>query len=71
MGPVARNMAALLSGAAVTVFVGMHGAKAQETQTNEAEKKGRVTLLQRLVLGARELGARLDLRQPAHDHPLP
>ncbi|WP_208646430.1 TonB-dependent receptor domain-containing protein [Mesorhizobium waimense] len=45
-------MAALLSGAAVTVFFGMHGAKAQGTQTNEAEKKGRVTLLQRLVLGA-------------------
>ena len=52
MGPVARNMAALLSGAAVTVLVGMNGAKAQEAKTNEAEKKGRVTLLQRLVLGA-------------------
>lgn len=52
MGPVARNMAALLSGAAVTVLVGMHGAKAQEAKTNETEKKERVTLLQRLVLGA-------------------
>ncbi|TGQ69382.1 TonB-dependent receptor [Mesorhizobium sp. M00.F.Ca.ET.186.01.1.1] len=52
MGPVARNMAALLSGAAVTILVGMHGAKAQEAKTNEAEKKGRVTLLQRIVLGA-------------------
>lgn len=52
MGPVARNMAALLSGAAVTVLVGMHGAEAQEATTNEAEKKGRVTLLQQLVLGA-------------------
>lgn len=52
MGPVARNMAALLSGAAVTVLIGMHGAKAQEAKISEAEKKGRVTLLQRLVLGA-------------------
>lgn len=68
MGLVARNMAALLGGAAVTVMVGAQGVRAQESQqesqatgqqatgqqttTNEAEKQGRVTLLQRIVVGA-------------------
>lgn len=50
MGLVARNTAVLLGGAALTLYVGMQAAHAQ--QTNEAEKKGRVTLLQRLILGA-------------------
>jgi hemoglobin/transferrin/lactoferrin receptor protein len=45
-------MAALMSGAAMTAFVGMGTAKAQETQTNQEEKQGRVTLLQRIVVGA-------------------
>lgn len=52
MGLVARNKAALLGGAAMMVLVGLQGAKAQEVQTNEQDKKGRVTLLQRLILGA-------------------
>ena len=60
MGLVGRNMAVLLGGAAMTVLLGMQAGWAQETQATEqqepvvnaAEKKGRVTLLQRLVLGA-------------------
>ena len=60
MGLVGRNMAVLLGGAAMTVLLGMQAGWAQEAQATEqqepvvnaAEKKGRVTLLQRLVLGA-------------------
>ena len=60
MGLVGRNMAVLLGGAAMTVLLGTQAGWAQETQATEqqepvvnaAEKKGRVTLLQRLVLGA-------------------
>jgi hemoglobin/transferrin/lactoferrin receptor protein len=52
MGLAARDWAALMSGAAMTAFVGMGTAKAQEAQTNEEEKQGRVTLLQRLIVGA-------------------
>lgn len=50
MGLVARNTAALMCGAAIAVLVGAQVSHAQ--QINEAEKKGRVTLLQRLILGA-------------------
>lgn len=53
MGLVARNMALLLGGAALGALAFAQAAHAQdETQTNEAEKRGRVTLLQRLVVGA-------------------
>ncbi|GAA4115429.1 TonB-dependent receptor domain-containing protein [Aminobacter aganoensis] len=52
MGLVARNKAALLGGAAMALLVGMHAANAQEAQTNEQDKKGRVTILQRLIFGA-------------------
>src|SRR5688500_175742 len=52
MGLAARDWAALMSGAAMMAFVGMGTAKAQETQTNEEEKQGRVTTLQRIVVGA-------------------
>lgn len=50
MGLVGRNMAALMCGAAVGAMAGATAASAQEV--NEAEKQGRVTLLQRLVIGA-------------------
>ena len=60
MGLVGRNMAVLLGGAAMMVLLGTQAGWAQEAQATEqqepvvnaAEKKGRVTLLQRLVLGA-------------------
>jgi hemoglobin/transferrin/lactoferrin receptor protein len=56
MGLVGRNAAVLLGSAAIGVLVGVSGVKAQQaapTQTtNDAEKQGRVTLLQRLILGA-------------------
>ncbi|MGE0501846.1 MAG: TonB-dependent receptor [Rhizobiaceae bacterium] len=49
-------MVVLLSGTALAVLVGNQFAKAQEEQqeqvVNESEKKGRVTILQRLVIGA-------------------
>ncbi|WP_378950513.1 TonB-dependent receptor domain-containing protein [Mesorhizobium sp. ANAO-SY3R2] len=51
MGLVARNKTALLGGAAIMVLVGLQAANAQEAQTNEQDKNGRVTLLQRLVIG--------------------
>jgi len=53
MGLVGRKRA-LLGGVALGVVVMMQAASAQEAtqQTNEAEKKGRVTLLQRLIFGA-------------------
>jgi hemoglobin/transferrin/lactoferrin receptor protein len=66
MGLVGRNMAVLLGGAAMTILLGAQAGWAQETEqteqatteqqqaqvVNEADKKGRVTQLQRLVLGA-------------------
>ena len=64
MGLVGRNMAVLLGGAAMTILLGAQAGWAQEATdaqateqqqeavVNAAEKKGRVTLLQRLVLGA-------------------
>jgi len=52
MGSVARNTTALLGGAAFSVILLAHSANAQDNQVNEAEKKGRVTLLERLVIGA-------------------
>ncbi|NGN39493.1 TonB-dependent receptor [Mesorhizobium sp. CGMCC 1.15528] len=55
MGLVARNMAVLLGGAAVTVLVGTIGARAQET--NEAEKQDRVTQLERVVITSGRAGA--------------
>lgn len=52
MGLVGRNFAVLLCGTALVASVGVPLAHSQETQTNAAEKKARVTLLQRLILGA-------------------
>lgn len=53
MGPTGRNMRRLLGGAALGALALAQAAHAQDgTRTNEAEKKGRVTMLQRLVLGA-------------------
>ncbi|NTS33341.1 TonB-dependent hemoglobin/transferrin/lactoferrin family receptor [Phyllobacterium sp. BT25] len=62
MGLIARNTAALLGGAALMVMIGSAVAGAQQVTPNaqpgaqqpvgEAAKKGRVTLLQRLVIGA-------------------
>lgn len=53
MGLMARDTVRLLGGAALGALAMMHAAHAQEeSQTNEAEKRGRVTLLQRLVVGA-------------------
>ena len=57
MGLVGRNVAVLLGGAAMTILLGAQGGRAQdagqqEPVVNAAEKKGRVTLLQRIVLGA-------------------
>ncbi|APH71828.1 TonB-dependent receptor domain-containing protein [Aquibium oceanicum] len=52
MGLVARNVAVLLGGAALSaVVVQMAGAQ-EETRTNAEDKQGRVTMLQRLVFGA-------------------
>ncbi|ODT07738.1 MAG: hypothetical protein ABS58_05625 [Mesorhizobium sp. SCN 65-20] len=68
MGLVARNKAALLGGAAMMVLVGLQAAQAQETQTqevqtNEQDKKGRVTVLQRLVIGAGQAKVAIDTPQ--------
>lgn len=63
MGLVARNKAALLGGAAIMVLVGLQAAQAQEAQTNEQEKKSRVTLLQRLVIGAGKEKVAIDTPQ--------
>ncbi len=50
MGLITRNTAVLVSGAALVVLAGAQSTYAQ--QTNEAEKQGRVTLLERLLLGS-------------------
>jgi hemoglobin/transferrin/lactoferrin receptor protein len=58
MGLVGRNTAVLLGGAAMTILLGTQAGRAQDTEAqqeqvvNAADKKGRVTLLQRLVVGA-------------------
>lgn len=52
MGLVARKTAVLLGGAAIAIVAGMSQAAAQDATTNEADKRSRVTLLQRLVVGA-------------------
>jgi hemoglobin/transferrin/lactoferrin receptor protein len=57
MGLVARKATVLLGGAAMAMVFGVFQAGAQdaaieEATTNTAEKQGRVTLLQRLVVGA-------------------
>lgn len=57
MGLVGRNARVLLSGAAMTLLLGAQAGQAQEGTgeqqvVNEAEKTGRVTLLQRIVIGA-------------------
>jgi hemoglobin/transferrin/lactoferrin receptor protein len=51
MGLVSRTTVVLLGGTALMVLTGAAFAQ-DEAATNEAEKKGRVTLLQRLVIGA-------------------
>lgn len=50
MGLLARNMAALLGGAALSILLGMHASHAQEAQTNDAETKERVTVLKKVVV---------------------
>lgn len=50
MGLVARNKAVLLSGAVLTVLTGIGIAHAQEV--TDSDKKPRVTVLQRLLLGS-------------------
>ncbi len=52
MGLVARNVAALLGGAALSAVVAQMAGAQEETGTNTEEKQGRVTMLQRLVFGA-------------------
>ncbi|MEX0408505.1 TonB-dependent receptor [Aquibium sp. LZ166] len=52
MGLVARNVAALLGGAALSAVVAQMAGAQEETRTNTEEKQGRVTMLQRLVFGA-------------------
>jgi hemoglobin/transferrin/lactoferrin receptor protein len=68
MGLVARKTTVLLGGAAMAMVVGMFQASAQdaapeEATTNEAEKQGRVTLLQRLVVGAGQEKVAIDTPQ--------
>jgi hemoglobin/transferrin/lactoferrin receptor protein len=60
MGLVANRVAVLLGGAAVSVFVAGSIAQAQQTT---GEKQGRVTLLQRLVVGAGEDKVAIDTPQ--------
>lgn len=59
MGLVGRRATLLLGSVALTLSIGTHGSLAQdadeqteETAVNEEDKQGRVTLLQRLVVGA-------------------
>jgi hemoglobin/transferrin/lactoferrin receptor protein len=59
MGLVGRNAAVLLGGAAMSILFGSQAVWAQEVEqatgqqvVNEADKKGRVTPLQRIVVGA-------------------
>ena len=56
MGLVGRRMAVLLGGAALAVLATSGAPRAQEadgeTTVNEAEKTGRVTVLQKIVVGA-------------------
>ncbi|MEP4562468.1 MAG: TonB-dependent receptor plug domain-containing protein, partial [Nitratireductor sp.] len=53
MGLVSRNVVCLLGSAAIVAIATAGATHAQDgARTNDADKKGRVTLLQRLVLGA-------------------
>lgn len=68
MGLVARKTTVLLGGAAMAMVVGVFQAYAQEAGpeevvTNEAERQGRVTLLQRLVVGAGQEKVAIDTPQ--------
>lgn len=65
MGLMARRNAVLLGGAAMAMLVGISSASAQQAQdtTNAAEKQGRVTLLQRLVVGAGQEKIAIDTPQ--------
>ena len=60
MGLVARNAAVLMSGAALVALMAGASANAQDTETG---KQGRVTLLQRLVIGAGEDKVAIDTPQ--------
>ncbi len=60
MGLVARSVAVLMGGAAVSVLAAGTPALAQDTT---AQKQGRVTLLQRLVVGAGEDKVAIDTPQ--------
>lgn len=50
MGLVARNVGALLGGAAMTATILVSGANAQDAQSNQAEKTDRVIALKRIVV---------------------
>lgn len=66
MGLVGRNAALLLCGSALAVLAQTAVPYAQETEeavAAESEKKGRVTLLQRLVIGAGEEKVAIDTPQ--------
>ncbi len=75
MGLVGRNRTVLLGGAAITIFLGSQAGWAQqaaqptteetseEQVVNQTDKKGRVTLLQRIVLGAGEEKVAVDTPQ--------
>jgi len=68
MGLVARRMVVLLGGAAMAVAAGSMQAYAQNAQvedtvTNEEARQGRVTLLQRIVVGAGQDKVAIDTPQ--------
>jgi len=66
MGLVGRNAAALMGGVAITVLLGSSILYAQETgeaTTTENAKQGRVTLLQRIVVGAGQEKVAIDTPQ--------
>lgn len=68
MGLVARRTIVLLGGAAMTIAAGVFQAAAQDgaidgTISNEEEKQGRVTVLQRIVVGAGQDKVAIDTPQ--------
>ncbi|TYR32473.1 TonB-dependent hemoglobin/transferrin/lactoferrin family receptor [Mesorhizobium microcysteis] len=68
MGLVARKTTVLLGGAAMAMVVGIVSAAAQDAApgdavTNQAERRDRVTLLQRLVVGAGQEKVAIDTPQ--------
>lgn len=65
MGLVARKSAVLLGGAAIAIIAGISSVAAQETghPTTAAGKQARVTLLQRLVIGAGQEKVAIDTPQ--------